>query len=162
MKKSKLLCAAALCAAMFAGCASSPAEPKEVSTTCSTDMNGMVVSVRLTAPEETAEITNLDMIFDMPFDAIREAAGDAASSLSDEDIKEVLEGSGDVYISQISSMIGVDKEDISSKMNDDSLTMEVKMEFNDQTKELFGLEEGDTLTYKELVDSAADNGFTCE
>ncbi len=162
MRKSKLFCAVALCATMFAGCASTPAEPKEVSTTCTTDLNGMTVSVRLTAPKETDEITNIDMIFDMPFSAIRDAAGDAAASLSDDDIKEVLEGSEDVYISQISSMLGVDKESISAKMNDDSLTMEVNMEFNDETKALFGIEEGEALTYKEIVDSADESGFTCE
>lgn len=59
-------------------------------------------------------------------------------------------------------MLGVDKESISAKMNDDSLTMEVNMEFNDETKALFGIEEGEALTYKEIVDSADESGFTCE
>ena len=161
MKRTKRFLAASLCALMLAGCGG---VSKEVSSTCTAEMPnaGLVVSAVIKAPSEDAEISSIDFKFEMPFAAIREAAGDAAADLSDSEVKSIVESQEDAYVSTITTMLGVDAADITTEVTDSALNMEISMKDFDKIRTLFGVEEDQKMIYKDIVSDAESNGFTCE
>lgn len=120
------------------------------------------MSAVIKAPSEDAEISSIDFKFEMPFAAIREAAGDAAADLSDSEVKSIVESQEDAYVSTITTMLGVDAADITTEVTDSALNMEISMKDFDKIRTLFGVEEDQKMIYKDIVSDAESNGFTCE
>lgn len=163
-KYAKQMGAALLCGLVAYGCAGSQGVSKEVSNTCTADLDGMEMSVVLNAPAEDKEISSINFKFDLPFDVIREAAGaEADSSLSDSQVKEQMSEAEDMYKTMLGSMLGIEEEDIEVETKDDSLALNMTMKDLSRFKEFAGLEEDDSLIYKDVVkDLESNSEFSCD
>lgn len=161
MKRTKRFVAASLCALLLAGCGG---VSKEVTSTCTAEMPGagLVMSAVIKAPAEDAEISSIDFKFEMPFAAIREAAGDAAANLSDSEVKSIVESQEETYISTITTLLGVDAADIKTEVTDSALNMEISMKDFDKIRTVFDISEDQKMIYKDIVSGAESNGFACE
>lgn len=162
MKQTKRFLAAALCTLMLAGCSSSVS--KEVTTSCTATLPGanMEMTAVITAPSEDAEVSSIHFNFVMPFAAIREAAGDDAASLTDDQVKEIVKTQEDTYASTISSLLGVTQSDIKTEVTDEALKMDIAVKNFEKVRALLNVDSDEKMIYKDVVDDAKDSGFTCE
>lgn len=122
----------------------------------------MEMTAVITAPSEDAEVSSINFKFVMPFAAIREAAGDAAASLSDDQVKEIVETQEDTYVSTISSMLGVNESDVKTEVTDEALKMDIAVNDFEKVRTLLNVDADEKMIYKDVVEDAKGSGFTCE
>lgn len=162
MKHLKGIAALLLGATLFVGCSGSSVS-KTVSKTCTADIQGMTMSITITAPSEDAEIDGIEFDFDMPYSVIRDNAGPSAADLTDEQVAELLEGNEDMYKDMIADMLDVDAEEIKSELGEESLNLVFEMKDFSKLKEIAELPDDTDLTYKTIVDSiSSESEFACD
>lgn len=163
MKHNRRLIGALLSGLILVGCSQGGGVSKAVSETCMADIQGMTMTVILNAPSEDADLSSIDFDFKIPFDVLRANAGDAAASLSDEQLKEAAIQSESIYKSMISSMIGVEEDAIKVETSDTEMNLNLNMTNFDKFREIAGMNESDSMIYKDVVKSLQDDSdFTCD
>lgn len=164
MKKSRRLMTAALCGLLLAGCSGNGGGvSKAVSKTCTADLQGMKMTVVLHAPSENDNLSSIDFDFNMPFDAIRDAAGEAAADMDDSQVKAAMNEAQSIYKSMISSMLGVDENDIQVQTTDSELNLKLSITDFEKFKEIADIDSDESIVYKDVVaDIDKDSEFACD
>lgn len=138
-----------LCTLLVSGCSAAPkneAEQQPVTKACTAQVMGMDAEVTMTAPQEDADIDKMTLKFKMP-----------ASYFGLENLDSVTEEMQSVLIDQLAQQLDLNKEDITTSIQDDVLNIEILIAEND-IREVFELEETDSLKLNDLVSELESAG----
>lgn len=117
-----------LSALLLAGCGASAT----VSTTCSYNDEGAIVSYTFSAPAEDKAITNIEYHFDLEYEVFKEVTGSVVDMSDEENLNNFV----DVMQSRLADSMGIDKDKIEVATDDKALHLTIKAKGADQLKEM--------------------------
>ncbi len=150
--------AALLCATMLlAGCGSTGASAA-VDMTCTQDMSGMTMIVKISAPGEDKEISSMSIEAKAEYETML-----GGQSLEGLDVKELISSMEGPLKTQLATEMKVPEETITLEAGDTEMLIKVAI---DDPKQFFtdslGMEpKGDELTFKTAKEELSQS-FTCE